>query len=698
MLSHSLPAVWRCKFLFVYFLVSFAAGIVTAYYVDCLVLYQVGWVAFLGLVVGYLVLAIWLYDKSALGRYNGVIGLACVFLAGYLSVVERKPMYDAYDVMHCVKGIEAYEAVLTTLPEATKKRLKVTISLRKARIKGVWVPCNGRVKLHWPKGQQMRLGYGDVILVYGTPKGVTPWVGEEMFDYQRVLAYQNTNYTHFVDQGTFKVIGYAPSSVWRAKAFKMRAWLATHLGKNIKGQVARGVVWALLLGLRTELGADVQRVYAEAGIIHVLALSGLHVGLLYMLILLLLFFFGIKKREVRSVWVVTLLWSYACITGFSVSVLRAVSMFSLLSMGECLGRKSYRVNMLAIAAFLHLVYDPFVLFQIGFQLSYTAVLGIFLLHPNWYKWVVFSSVWKQKIGQFISISVATQLATLPLTLYYFHAFPSYFLLTNLLTIPFLPILITVACLTLILSKWYFLSSIFAKLTTQLILLHYHLMHSIVTHFPLASVKHIYLSYTTLWLGYGILISLWIFLHRRKFRYLLVSTFFAVSMAMPSLYHLVKPKNAFIFYSHPHASTLAFVDGKRATVIVNGKKQLPHYHGVVLPDLKKRGVKQLIMPSYTCMREVDGLVCISLNGKKGIWVNASTSGVHLFAQPFKMDFLWVENNAITDLAHWPSHALIKLLIIGASNDSKIRKKLQAQAITHQMAYVVLSAHTGYVASL
>lgn len=204
-----------------------------------------------------------------------------------------------------------------------------------------------------------------------------------------------------------------------------------------------GVVSALILGKRQLVDSDLREAYAGAGTVHILAVSGLHVGIIYLFMNFLLsrLFPGKKMRFIRLLLTLCFLWLYAGITGFSPSVMRAATMFSFIAMGKHQGRYVNIYNMLAASALLLLIIDPFLIRQVGFQLSYLAVIGIVFLHPKIYPWLATGRFLPDKIWSLFVVSIVAQLATFPLSVFYFHQFPNLFFINNLAVIPLATIIL-----------------------------------------------------------------------------------------------------------------------------------------------------------------------------------------------------------------------------------------------------------------
>jgi competence protein ComEC len=213
------------------------------------------------------------------------------------------------------------------------------------------------------------------------------------------------------------------------------------------------VMKALILGQRNNISKELLQEYTKAGAIHILAVSGLHVGII---LLILTFIFKpldrLKNGKLyKTVLIVSLLWVFAIIAGLSASVVRAVTMFSAVAIGMTFDRKTFVTHSLITSMFLLLLIKPMFLFDVGFQLSYLAVFSIVTIQPK------ISGVWKpkwklvDKFWQLFTVSIAAQIGVLPISLFYFHQFPGLFMLSNLVIIPFIGVILMGGILVIILS-------------------------------------------------------------------------------------------------------------------------------------------------------------------------------------------------------------------------------------------------------
>ncbi|NER11646.1 competence protein ComEC [Muriicola jejuensis] len=263
----------------------------------------------------------------------------------------------------------------------------------------------------------------------------------------------------------------------RGFARKSRESAVRVLEATSMGQKERGVLQAILLGERDDLDPKVYGHYRDAGAAHILAVSGLHIGILLLMIRVLLSPLHALRhgKTAAAVLSIVLIWAYALFTGLSPSVVRAAAMFSFLSYGLYLNRPTNTINLLSLSMLAILLVQPRYLFQVGFQLSYGAVLAIAWIYPllviSWCP----RSLFLKKCWKLVAVSLAAQIGVLPLCLYYFHQFPGLFLLSAFLLIPFLGLIIGVGIAVVILGSLQTLPDMLARVYAQMI----HGMNEIV---------------------------------------------------------------------------------------------------------------------------------------------------------------------------------------------------------------------------
>jgi competence protein ComEC len=209
------------------------------------------------------------------------------------------------------------------------------------------------------------------------------------------------------------------------------------LRKYITNTAAFGIAQALLIGDKTDIDQDTWDAYSRTGIVHIIAISGMHMGIIYncLLWLLMLIPFFKKRKMYPIITALLSMWFFACITGMPASVMRAAVMFTFIGAGQAINRQGNSYNLLMASAFILLCYNPTWLTDIGFLLSYAAVIGIMIFAKRinslvYSKYYIVNQIWS-----LFSATIGAQIFTLPLCLYFFHQFPILFLLSNLVAIP-----------------------------------------------------------------------------------------------------------------------------------------------------------------------------------------------------------------------------------------------------------------------
>jgi competence protein ComEC len=309
----------------------------------------------------------------------------------------------------------------------------------------------GKILIYNKKDNPTQLKPGDVVLfesqLQNIPKNLNPF----QFDYANYLANRHIFHQVFLKPNDFIIIG--NQSTFATSAHFLREFLIASFDYLHWKPEPRAFINALLFGQKNHLEPETLTSFTDAGVMHVLAISGLHVGIIYMFIA-----FALKPlkrykkgRLIELLLTLFLLWSFAAITGFSASVSRAVTLFSIIAIGRFWNKRSSVYNSIAASALLLLLVNPNFIFDIGFQLSYSAVLSIVLFQPFFERFYFNKNKISRYCVDLILVSVAAQIGVLPLSLYYFNQFPILFLVANIFVIPLVTLLILLGVLTLVLN-------------------------------------------------------------------------------------------------------------------------------------------------------------------------------------------------------------------------------------------------------
>ena len=370
-----------------------------------------------------------------------------MFSLAYLLTSENEKS-TAFDQLH-QKGI--YQVEIVSAPVEKAKTYMCKADVLQFYNSG-WKPAHGQAILYFQKDKAASgLLFGDRLMLEAEFSPPEKPLNPDAFDYATYLKRQGIGATSYISAGNWQQTGHSNTFSIRREADKWRNYLLSIYRKfNIQGDEF-AVLAALTLGYTDDLQPDLRASYSASGAMHILSVSGMHVGVVYVVIAFLLSFLdkSQKKKILKSIIIILFLWIYAFVSGMSAAVIRAALMFSFVAFAYCLERKSQIFNTIFMSALLMLIYNPYFLYDVGFQLSYSAVLSIIFFQP------MVDKLYKptNKIGRFswemFSVSIAAQLGTTPFTLYYFQQFPNYFLLTNFIAIPLssLVIYLAIALLT-----------------------------------------------------------------------------------------------------------------------------------------------------------------------------------------------------------------------------------------------------------
>lgn len=363
---------------------------------------------------------------------------------------ERKDYFMAEICMKPSEKAKTYQTVLQIQNNSLTKPEKVVAYFSKADFDST-------------------LTTGDQIIILARPQQIRNMGNPFEFDYQAMMRSRDIWFSVFLTKETYLYTGKNSDRLiyW---AEKVRDQLITKLSKVIRQKEERSVVSALTLGYRAEISQETTNYFASTGAMHVLSVSGLHVALIYFVLGFFLSFIKqrIAGKAIFALLMISFLWIYAFISGFSPSVQRATVMFSFVIIGDLLRRPANIYNTLMASALFLILLNPQVIYDIGFQLSYLAVFGIILIQPVLNKLIEVNNPILKWIWSLTTVSVAAQLTTFPLGLFYFNQFPNLFWLSNFIVIPATTLIIWLTIAFFILAPFQsialFLGIIIQKIT------------------------------------------------------------------------------------------------------------------------------------------------------------------------------------------------------------------------------------------
>ncbi|MBO7653120.1 MAG: ComEC family competence protein, partial [Bacteroidales bacterium] len=374
-----------------------------------------------------------LIPKYSLSLAVGISANVFIIATGFL-LASFNVESEAKDTLAGYKGFVIGE--VADDPKIKESNVSLEINVSAIRDGDEWIETSGRTLLYLEKDSaSLILRTGDRIVFSPELSGIENKGNPEEFDYRKYLAYNMIFSSDYLAGDDWRLVD-DEAVGFRPKLSRLRMKLVGLLRDFGLSDDEVSVMSAMTMGYSDILSDEIRHAYSSAGAMHILAVSGLHVGIIYGIIVFLLSFIKNDKLNwLKVVLTISLIWLYALFTGLSPSVSRASLMFSLMSLGKLQKNSHGSLNAVFASMFILLVINPYNLVNIGFQLSYSAVIGIIILQPRLYAIFEVKNKFLDWIWSLTTVSVAAQLATMPLCFYYFHQFSNYFLLTNYVMIP-----------------------------------------------------------------------------------------------------------------------------------------------------------------------------------------------------------------------------------------------------------------------
>lgn len=384
---------------------------------------------------------------------------AAIILCAYYTHFPFHPLADTE--ADYLDSVAVFRVQVLEPPLQRKKNIKLEVKLLDIYLHESARQLNQNAVLFIKRDslKQQHVEMGDILLVKTRIERPTSlFYGD--YDYGKYLLQNKKVGVGFVQPSYWKRIGNAPLRTIRAYAIGLRQRLIQRYIDAGLTDRSLAFISAITLGEKDSLDSNLREAFAVAGVAHVLAISGLHTGIIYLVITSLLTCFGFYRplyeqrfrRVLLSVAIICIMWGYAFVTGMSPSVMRASLMLTIIQVGWMCGRHSISYNSLAATACICLWANPLSLFNVSFQLSFTAVLGILLFAKYLSYLFNMKGNWLLRWPRIIiTTSIAATIGTLPVTLYYFGQISHYFLLTNLVILPITYILVILGVAVLLLS-------------------------------------------------------------------------------------------------------------------------------------------------------------------------------------------------------------------------------------------------------
>jgi competence protein ComEC len=630
-----------------------------------------------------------LYKAKWLG---GILINSILFFLGIIVTINYNELNNKD---HFSKKPADYQVVkITNEPKLTNGGIRFTATVEATVKNGKTTRTSGNLLITIRDSAAKNLYYGDELMIPSAYQPIDPPYNPAEFNYKRYLANENIHYQVYLAEPRFYVLNKNAGNRIISYSLRLRQQLVEKLKKNMHNPEAIAVASTLILGYKADLSEDVLQAYSKTGTIHVLSVSGAHVAILFILLSFALSFLD-KFRHgklIKAVIIVLLIWYYALLTGFSPAVCRAAVMISMVIIGKTYSRHINTLNILAVSAFFLLLYNPLFIVDVGFQLSYLAVFGLIVLQPVVYNWFDIENKWSDKLWALCSVSIAAQVITFPLSAYYFHQFPVYFLVSNLFIIIPSAIIMYAGIAYLALPTIPFISPALAWILENSILLMDKVL-AFIEHAPWSGINKIWITNTEYLLLYAIIISLFYFLYEKRTWLLKLSLGFifllAISISFKRLNNL-KSNNITFLNLRKHTGII-FKNANRAVVLTDLADTDKAYRYSIQPYLDSCQISAInLLPLKTDIQLPFFLKksnLVQFRNKTLLIFNSALQNAALSGK-LNLDYINISDNPVAGIGFINMYYNYSLLVVDNSNSNALITRLNNEGKVMHVNCVVL----------
>ena len=658
-------------------------------------------IAFIALCVVFIILNL-TYTKFKLYKTRWIGGsliTVILFLLGWLSVTQYKELNNKD---HFSKVKSQYLVVkINSEPNLKNGLLRFTADVEESVINKKKSTVSGTLLIAIKDSAAKTLYYGDKLLIPAKYKPIEPPFNPAEFNYKNYLANQNIFYQAFLYPKQYGLVKANTGNSIIAYSLRLRQQLVEKLKRNMRDTNAIAVASTLILGYKADLSNDVLQAYSKTGTVHVLSVSGAHVAIIYILLALVLGFLDRFKygKLLKAFIIITLIWYYSLLSGFSPAVCRAAVMISMVIIGKTYNRYINTLNILAISAFILLLYDPFFITDVGFQLSYLAVCGLIVFQPIVYKWFTVKNKWLDKLWALCSVSIAAQVITFPLSAFYFHQFPVYFLISNLfIGIP-TAIIMYSGIAFLMLPQIPFASAAVAFVLEKTILIMNKGL-AMIEYTPYASIGKIWLTTPEYLLLYIIIISLFYFLYDKKVWLVKLAgvciLLLSISFSIKSIHQ--NNTNSVAWLNLKKHQGIIFKNGNEAIVLSDIKTTDKTWQYAIQPYLDSCKISRMHLFSLNVSIKTPWLVkrnnLIQFMNKRLFVYNGELKDSTI-SRKVKTDYIYITGNPRKGLTTINNNFDYQTLIMDGSNSDKMIDNVAHQGKNGDMNYKILKRNKSFI---
>lgn len=485
------------------------------------------------------------------------------------------------------------------------------------------------------------------------------------FDYKRYALFNGITHQVYLTAADYKQLSGNDLPAYKRILLRIQRYVLAAIQANISRQKEQGLAEAMLIGYKDDLDKNLLQSYTNTGVVHVIAVSGMHLTYLYFIINLLLrpLLAQKKTRWLHAFLVLLILWTFALLAGAQASIVRAAVMFTFITLGKQISRNASIYNILGAAAFCQLCYNPFSLWDVGFQLSYAAVLSIVVFYKPIYDLLFIKNAMLNEVWKLTAVSIAAQIITTPLCIYYFHQFPVYFLLNNLVVVPASTAVLVGTLILVLLSPLKACAAVWGDILEAVIWWLNSFIES-VERFPMALWAGISVNVVQVILLFIIMAGLAAWLMRKLHAGLWMAGASLVLFLLFRSYSFFEAahQQKLVIYNAGRSTAIDFIAGRRVQFF--GDESLlqdPSLYNFILAPSR---VMHRVSPARRLAGVIKKKHFIQFYKKKIVWVDTAFVAVPQ-ERPVQADLIILSGNPRIYISNLAKHILPGIIVIDAS---------------------------------
>ena len=619
-------------------------------------------------------------------KTNAILILVFLFCLGGLMISATQLKNETY---HYSKFTAKYAKAFVSTPLLEKEKSYQTVLQLKQLIDSTdhAIACDGKLLTYLKKDSSLlkSLEIGDEVLIPLNYTAIRAPRNLGEFDYKTYLQHKSIYFQQYIPSTEIILLNKHQAYLLKRFSNDISLYVQNILRKNIPNKVHFTLADGILLGHRAELSPEMYASFTYTGIVHILSVSGLHVGIVYLMLSFLLKLIKDKNKRIRwfkFFFTLGFIWLFTFVTGASSACVRAAILFSLLNFGKLNNEYINGINLLASAAIIQLLYDAQLVFDIGFQLSYLAMLGLFLLYKPIYALFYTSNWLLDKVWQIWAASIAAQVFTVPLSIFYFGNFPTYFLVANIFAIPISTAILWMSIALIPFSFISFLGNWLGIAISYITALFLYLTNALV-QLPFGRLDNLYLSKMQLFIVFIAMACLTIFIINRKKKFIFSGLIFILITILISYWYQLKVyrQSTVIVYSINKNFVVGFQNNSTQYLFSKDSISQKDFGYSIKNSQRINRVYTTVKYVFNDSMTTNEFSYYNQNllyafNKSFYFINKSNTRKH-FENPLTIDYLVISDNCFLNTDWLMENFRYKTLFIACDNNQyhlKIYKKL------------------------